>query len=352
MDTTTRYIKQFLLLTGILAGLSVSAFSQKPPPPPEKNGPPTEKKWTPPAAPAAKPFPLPLPGEGEDSEKSVAADARVNISMCVITGNVKVNGWDRSEVRVFVKEGSGITLNVREKDKKSGQPVLVAVTGFSTPPGKQKEPVPSDCIWGNEIEIDAPHDSALIFKGQEAKVSIDSIRKAIVKNLGGNILLRNIGEGITATTYQGDITVSDSRGPANLDNSSGNIIAFNLEPGDVGDLFKAKTTSGKIFLQDIEHRQVEAGSISGAISFNGRILSGGQYGFSTSNGIIGVTIPSDSSFMVKASYGFGNFNPDFPLKILTENDVGGVQVITAKAGTGDALVNITTTSGSIKIKKQ
>src|SRR5258708_22689376 len=43
---------------------------------------------------------------GGTYEKSIAVDPRVNITLCVSQGDVKINGWSRNEVRVFIKNGS------------------------------------------------------------------------------------------------------------------------------------------------------------------------------------------------------------------------------------------------------
>jgi DUF4097 and DUF4098 domain-containing protein YvlB len=350
MIKTVTKIKYLFFHAALLLGLAGQGLAQKTPPPtpPDKKSPlPVAKP-----APAAAPMPpAPLPGGGEDYEKSLVVDAKVNIGMCVLTGDVKINGWDRNEVRVFIKDGSNLNISVRQKDAKSGQPVVIALTGKYQEGPKHKDKWSSECIMGNEIEIDVPRNAAVTVKGQEMSISIDSVRKAFVKNAGGNITLRNIMAGVDALTYEGDVTVNDSAGPINLENSSGNILAFNVKPGDVGDTFKAKTSSGKLFLQQVEHQQMEAGSISGSILFDGKLTGGGQYRFSTSNGLIGVTIPADSSFTIVASYGYGNFFSEIPLKVSTQNNVGGVKVITATTGTGDATLNITTNSGSIKIKK-
>ncbi len=56
--------------------------------------------------------------------------------------------------------------------------------------------------------------------------------------------------------------------------------------------------------------------------------------------------------MIKASYGFGRFNSEIPLNIVTDNDTPGGKTVVAFMGGGDAAVNITTTNGSIGIKKQ
>ncbi len=40
------------------------------------------------------------------AEKSIAVDAKVNIKICVAEGNLKINGWERNEIRAYVAGGS------------------------------------------------------------------------------------------------------------------------------------------------------------------------------------------------------------------------------------------------------
>jgi hypothetical protein len=357
MKTILHNTPRFFFLAALIIGLTAVAFSQKPPKPPEKTPKPSAETAPVTAPPALPPpvykLPVVMPGGGEDYEKSIAVDPKVNINMCIVTGEVKINGWDRNEVRVFIQDGSNLNFNAREKDRKSGQPVWIDVLGHDPDAVKHKKTsMPSsDCIWGSEIEIDVPVNAILTIKGAETTINIDSVRKATVNNAGGSISVRNVGEGVSARTYEGNITISDSEGAVNLETASGNILAFNLSPEEIGDTFRAKTTSGRIFLQQIEQRQIEVNSVSGSILFSGKLLGGGLYSFSTSNGTISLTLPADSSSKISASYGFGQFNCEHQLKDLVPNNTPRFKSLTAVMGSGDAMLKLSTNDGSIKIRK-
>ncbi len=287
----------------------------------------------------------------DTSEKSIAVDKNVNLKLCVTQGNLKINGWNRSEIRVFVKDGAKFSFQTLEKSKQTGSPVWVMLMGLSSTKGKY--PAPTECIWGDEIEIDVPANATLNITGQETKTVIDTVRKASVKIIGGDINLRNVAEGITATIYEGDLTVEESMGSMILETTTGNILVFDAGPSQIGDIFKAKTNGGNVSLQRLDYRQVDVGSISGSVSYTGEILSGGSYNLSTSNGSIKMFIPPTSSCQVVASYGFGTFNPELPFKVETENIMEGLAKRTVgKIGNGGATVKLTTNSGSIAIKKQ
>ncbi len=327
----------------------INVLSQNVPPPPQPPKPKIAEK----SMPRVKVFPPrpPMPLESAaDTEKFIAVDGKISVSLCVLEGNLKINGWDRNEVRVFVKDGSRIGFNIIEKSKKNGSPVWIEIAGSETAKNQPKKS--NECLHGDAIEIDVPRNASINVKGQETKTAIDSVRKAVVKISGGDISLRNIAEGVEAITYEGDVTVENSSGAFNLESATGNILAFEVSPSEIGDIFKAKTTNGAIALQGLEHRQIEVNSISGAISFNGDFLSGGSYNFGTSNGVINLTIPADSSCKITASYGFGGLKSEIPINKIIENKSPRGQNIIGTMGTGDATLNLTTASGAIRIKSK
>lgn len=308
--------------------------------------------------PEAHPLPVALPRGpakpamvgGGASEKSISVDRNVTISLCVTQGNLKVNGWNRGEVRVFVKDGVKFGFNVLQKSLHSESPGWIKIVGRAA---KGKYGPQSDCIWGDEIEIDAPLGSTVSMTGTETTTTIDSVKKVEIKTLGGGISLRNIANGINAAAGQGDISVDESQGTVVLDTTTGNIVVFEAGPSEIGNFFKARTNSGTVSLQGLQHRQIDVSSTSGSVIYDGEILSGGTYNLNTVKGSIKMTIPANSSCQVIAFYGYGNFNSELPLKIETEDKYEGpTRRIVGKLGTGGATVKLTSNNGSILIKKR
>ena len=302
------------------------------------------------------PRPLPTPpretkrvvvNEGYTAaEKAIQTESKVTINLCVIEGSVRINGWDRDEVRAYVGAGSQVGFKiVQERNKK---PVWVSVLGFD--PKNNKEVKPEDCLSGSDIELDVPRNATINLESGESQIKIESVARVAVKTLSGGIYLNDIAYGIEATTYEGDLMVEKSSGRITLNNTSGNIIALDAAPSDVGDIFKAKTNSGRITLKGIEHRVIETGTISGSTTFDGELLSGGQYTFTTQNGSIILAVPPDSACKITAWFGFGAFNSEIPLV----NTLKKEQSLTAQLGSGEATcnVNLKTGSGVIRIRKQ
>lgn len=287
---------------------------------------------------------------GMPAEKSIAVDEKINLQFCVSEGNVKVTGWDRNEVRVFINEGSQIGFNVIQSHDQTKKPVWIAVLGYE--PSENKNKRVDECLSGDEIELEVPRNATVNIKSRESKTNIDSVRKVNVKNIGGGIFLNNIAEGIEATTYEGDVTVEKSNGAMSLESVSGNVLAFDVHALEVGDVFKAKTSSGVISLQDIGHRQLEITTNSGSIKFNGTFAKGGQYAFGTTNGAINLIIPPDSSCKISASYGFGVFSSEMPLTNVVKSQATSVKTLSATLGGGNCTLNLRTYNGAIILTKK
>lgn len=283
-------------------------------------------------------------------EKSISVDAKIYISMCVAEGKVKINGWERNEIRAFIKEGSPVNFEIRKKNEQTKNPLWVEIVNFEA--SNNKNVSSGECLSGEEIELDVPRSATVEIKGSARRTNISSISKSLIRYVSGDIFLNNITQGIEALTSEGDVTVENSSGATSLTTTTGNIVAFNVNSKEVGDIFRSKTTSGAITLQQLEFGQTEANSSSGSIRFNGAIQNGGQYDFRTHNGAITLFIPQNSSGKLDASYGFGAFDSELPLKNVVKPTTSKTQSLNAILGSGEATLKLNTYNGAIRIKKQ
>jgi hypothetical protein len=340
-------------VAALVFGCSDLGFAQNPPPAPTP--PPTRPtpgvRTTPRVQPPVWSTKRQVRNESETpAEKSIATDAKVTITLCVSEGKIKVNGWERSEIRAFVGEGSEVGFKVLQKNRQSEKPGWVQVLGFD--PSKPVAGRVDECVFGEDIELDVPRGATVNIKSRSSETVITSVAKATVENVGGDIFLSEITQGIDAKTHEGDVTVEKSGGAITLSSIVGNILAFDVSPSEIGDIFKAKTSNGAIVLQKVEHRQMDVSSNSGSIKYDGEFLGGGQYGFRTQNGSIMLTIPETSSCKVNASYGFGSFNSEIPMQNVVNPPNVKIRNLSGVIGKGDATVNLNTYTGRIEIKQQ
>ena len=334
---THRRISILLVLS---LATAVSGFSQALP----------SKPSMPPPAPVAAPSAVSAPFARDGS---VLTTPDVNLSMCVNSAKLTVNSWSRNEIRVYVGDGSKFAFKVLERDKQTSKPAWVAIVASGQKPSVGM--MGGECLSAEHIELDVPAGTTLKLKGKTASVSIDSISRVGIDSLGGDIELRGIANGISAKVYSGDISIEDSFGVMQIETTTGNNIVYEAGPSQSGDTFLAKASSGTISLQKLNYRQIEAGSISGSIIFGGSLITGGTYRLQTSNGSLRVSLPPQTKCQVAATYGYGNFASEFPVKIVTENiQEGQIKRIVGEIGGtgGEAELRLSTTTGSISIKKQ
>ena len=280
------------------------------------------------------------------SEKSIKVYPKVNISMCVKRGKVKVNGWKRNEVRAFLVGGDKVDISVLETDSRD-RPAWIKVLGSKSK--KSSRYKNSECLSGKVIELDVPLNTSISIKGEESEVTIDSVRKATVQNVGGDIFLNEISYRTNAQTYRGNVTVRNSVGKVFVSTNVGNIVGFNTKVDDIGDYFKAKTLSGSVTLQSVGQGEVEARSSSGSINFIGNIKNSGQYSFNTTSGRINLVIPRTSSCQIGAYYQ-GSFESEIPIKNLVKTKSSIFTNLTGQIGTGRCSLDFRTYSGRINIR--
>ncbi|MEO5860164.1 MAG: DUF4097 family beta strand repeat-containing protein, partial [Pyrinomonadaceae bacterium] len=300
-------LKRLSQLGLVLCLAAGAATAQKDLPPTPKPAPtskpgPAVKVWVP-----DPPRPPRYPRyDGVTSEKAIAADPNVAIQLCVSEGDVKINGSAANEVRVFVRNGRRFEFRSLEKNPETGKAnwvQLARATGETPVAGPF-----ANCLSGDSIEIDIPSRGSLAISGRSATVTVDSVYKATVKLIEGDVSVRNISGGLYARTEQGELLAESISGDIGLETTTGNIVAFDLKSSRPGEPLKISTIRGTISLQNVSHRQIDASATSGSVKYVGTFEGGGLYKFRSASGRIGLLLPADVNCKVSASYGYGNFD--------------------------------------------
>ena len=303
-------------------------------------------------------------GAKTSSEKSLAVASKVLIGFCVSSGKVKINGWNRNEIRAFVDRGTPIGFAVRERTESNEKPTWIDIVGYelkkegsgrirnrSLRRSRRLTRVTkaSKCLAGKTIELDVPYNASIKLKGTYSETTIDSVRSANVNQLRGSIYLNNVKNGVEAKTYRGNIVVKNSRGKISASTQNGNIIGYKTRQNEIGDYFSAKTNSGSITLQSVRQREVKTSSTSGVTRYVGRTYRGGQYDFSTTRGLIVFAVPANTSCRIRAFYG-RSFSSEIPLKDVHKSRAGSSMLLEARIGEGSCQLKFTSAYGRIHIQ--
>ena len=312
-------------------------------------------------------------------ERRVDAAPDVVLSLCLESGDVVVRGWARGEVRARVEETGGLRL-----DAGGGQPARrVEAMVF---PNKETEYESGGCGSTSRIELMVPRGASVTVQARSGHVEIADVADVHIQSLSGDVDVRRASKSVEVSCLSGDISLADSSGPVRLAAISGSVEARNVRTVAQGDSFEAKSTSGDVSLEGVTHSQVGGATISGNVLYEGALAHGGVYDFRTISGDVTLELPSDSSFTLHAKVIVsGDIVTDFPVKTSASSSasapgnppVGPTGPVIAPlppdvrkpgkmkppkepaqtrldgtVGTGDAVVNLSSFSGSLHLRKQ
>jgi Putative adhesin len=331
--------------------------------------------------------------QGADSavERSTAAEKSVVVSLCVSSGDVVVRGWDRAEVRARASDAGSLRLLTPNVQPATSVEVLVSQRSDA-------EITAGDCGTAGTLELSVPRGATVNVETRDGHVEVSDVAGARVHALSGDVDVRRVSRSVEVSCLSGDITLADSSGPAEVTTVSGDVEARNVRAASASDGFEAKSTSGDVTLEGVTHAQVRGTTVSGGVRYAGALARGGDYDFRTISGDVTLELPADSSFRLHAKVVMsGDILTDFPVRTSAGSSSSssssasasasrGVGVLPAPppgavvmpppppdyqkpgknkppkeppgtrldgtVGTGDAVVNLSSFSGSLYLRKR
>jgi DUF4097 and DUF4098 domain-containing protein YvlB len=287
------------------------------------------------------------------SEQTTAADQNVIVSLSVLSGSITVHGSDRRDVRVQTNDEKRIEL--RRKDGTGGNTPATRLQVLfydSDENGGQAD----ECGGSTDVKLDVPRGATVILKTQEGDIDVSDVAEARASTSNGDVSLRRVTRAVEAKSNSGDVVLRDAGGHVRLNSISGSVEVVNVTALDGGDFLQAKTVSGDVTLESIGPARVEASTISGELNLTGALAPGGHYDFNTTSGDITLTLPGSVSFKLDAQvFTSGEINTGFPIK-----QVGRIAnaspptsgTLIGTYGSGDATINLSSYSGTLRLIKK
>lgn len=151
--------------------------------------------------------------------------------------------------------------------------------------------------------------------------------------LSGGIALSDTNGSVWATNLRGSINLKTQSGSINLKEVTGQVTAV-TQNGTI--TTTATHLSGHSLMQ----------AANGTINFHGTLSHTGRYLFLNSNGMVGLSLPSDSAFVLKAYTMTGSISTDFP-EVTVYREGGWSEARGTVGAAPQAQLTIETTGGSI-----
>lgn len=289
---------------------------------------------------------------GVQMERTISASQNVVLSVCLASGDVRVQGWDRPEVKVTATsvrrlelQGGGMTPSQR-----------VEVLASNSATAQSGESLLSDCRATTDMEISVPRGATVEIKLRSGDIEVNEVEEARARNASGDISVSRIARGIEATSIGGDITATDSAGRVRLVTVGGDVDATNIRALEPGDDFSATSTGGDISLENVGQARLHANTTGGMITLTGELARRGSYDLNSFSGDVVLNIPQSSAFRINAKAPQGSITTDFEVKSATEGDSQSLLQegrLTGTYGASDwATLNINSFSGTVRLQKR
>lgn len=260
-----------------------------------------------------------------DTTIAVRPGARLDVS--VFSGEIRVDTWSRNAIRIRAD------LSSREEIEIDGSESSVRVRVHS-----RGEPPSVD------FAITIPASVRLELGGLEADVSVDGAAADVeVGTVSGDVTVRGGSGFVSLHTVEGDVILSDADGRIDLGSVNGDV---NVRA--VRGRIALETVNGDVQLERIESSDLDAGTVSGDITFSGTITDGGRYRLTTHNGDLTVLVPQQINATVSVSTFNGDFESSFPVT-LTEIRPG--KRFSFTLGTGAARLELESFNGTIQLQR-
>jgi DUF4097 and DUF4098 domain-containing protein YvlB len=251
-------------------------------------------------------------------ERSAAVDPTATISLCVMSGNITVRGWDKDEVLARSEDAVQIELK-RSESASAEKTKKLEVVIINKAETEKSEAAQGNCQAYSDVELNIPRGATVLVQTRDGNIDIAEIASAYAGTQNGDINVERVSRSIEVGSIGGSICLKDSSGRVSVTSAGGGVEAENIRPVENGDAFEVITVSGDITLNQVTHKQVNARTVSGNVSLTGPLAAGGRYGFNSFSGDITLAMPSNSSFRLSAKISQeGDIITDFPLTLTPE----------------------------------
>jgi len=200
--------------------------------------------------------------------------------------------------------------------------------------------------------IAAPQNTRLVIKSISGNITVSDISGGLMlDSVSGTVKIANAGRVAAAKSISGDVELIDSRVDGSL--SAGTISGTVRLRRVTARNLTLSSVSGNVLLEDISCDRIEAQAISGDVNFSGDFQPNGRYEFTSHSGAVHLAIGGGTGFQVEATSFSGGITADLPIT-MESGQAGGrrMRTLRGKYGNGSAILELTSFSGPIVIKKR
>ena len=265
---------------------------------------------------------LPLASRAERIEQTFAAEPDSVVEIRNLNGRVTVRSWNRPQVKVVALRRSR-AVEVHLEQNANHVHVHTHLLQASTPASDRAV----------DIEVWAPANANLEIHLEAGTLQLENFTRNITAEaVAATVLLRNLSGHTSVRTLNGSIRAERCSGR-----------------------MEATSISGSLQFSDMTSRFLVARTTSGDIYYEGNFRPGGSYDFRNHEGSIELRVPANASFELRANSVKGEVQNELPITSHQHGRLPRPSTARSLLGTvktGEAMVRVTSFSGTIRLRKQ
>jgi DUF4097 and DUF4098 domain-containing protein YvlB len=237
-------------------------------------------------------------------DTTVKLDRGGAVDLSLISGKIRVTGWDRPDVKVsasiesgrlrFDANSSRVSLTVEDSDDEGHR-------------NRNRH----NNVGEAQYDVSVPRGSRLILEAVSGDViSRGSQGEIEATSVSGDVDVSDGVRAVSAEAVSGSVHASQVNGNLHTETVSGELRAENVS-GNV----QASSVSGDIRLVGIQSKDVRTETVSGDITYTGSMEPSGRYNFEAHSGTIRLNIPRGSGAQFSVETFSGDVNADVPVTI-------------------------------------
>jgi DUF4097 and DUF4098 domain-containing protein YvlB len=257
---------------------------------------------------------LPISARAQDDGVQIRGVTRVDttvkldrggaVDLSLISGKIRVTGWDRPDVKVSASIESG-----RLRFDANSSRVSLTVEDSDDEGHRNRNRHHN--VGEAQYDVSVPRGSRLILEAVSGDViSRGSQGEIEATSVSGDVDVSDGVRAVSAEAVSGSVHASQVNGNLHTETVSGELRAENVS-GNV----QASSVSGDIRLVGIQSKDVRTETVSGDITYTGSMEPSGRYNFEAHSGTIRLNIPRGSGAQFSVETFSGDVNADVPVTI-------------------------------------
>jgi DUF4097 and DUF4098 domain-containing protein YvlB len=272
-----------------------------------------------------------------DETKATSPTGMVEIE--VVSGTVVITGWNKGEVSV---KGT-IHDDARLEITGGGSRTSITVKGPETH-GLFGTHGDIDC----DLQIQVPLGSEIAAQTVSADLSVSGVKGEIeLETVSGAINAAGEPSRASVKTVSGEIDFTASTPRVEAESVSGSVELR----GPTGEV-EASTVSGEIIVTAGRLREVQCSAVSGSVEVDAGPTPDAHWEISSHSGEVLVTFPADVSADVSVETFSGEISSDFGGESRRTSKYAPGEELEFTAGSGDARIEISSFSGTVRLRKK